>query len=583
MFDDDRRGIARIFDRREADEQAVIAKFPRAALAVAGVEAAHLRRAGLARHLDAVERQAAAPRGSAGGVDDAVHPLARGRKGLGRKGQGFVRELPADEARVEFAARGDTRRHDGELERIHADIALADHRIQRIGRRPGLAVFLHLPRAVGDGAVTLVASGKLEFLAQPHHLRGRRDGVIAQPVGDPIEIAVAAFHDRGRHVDAAVGAETTEETVAEAIAADAGVALARVHAMFDRGDRGHRLQRRSRRVEAAGRLVDQRLVIVGAQPAIFGIADPVRKAVRIERGHRNEGEDVAIEAVDDDRRPRFGTHAARGIFLQIGVDGQVDGLALRIGLGAEIAHDLAPRGDFDALGAGLAAQQFLEIFLQPVLAGLEAGGDEERILDLFIFLGGRGADIADQVADRGAGGIVAGKTARRGNARQVGEADEDRCILLLGHVLRNRNRLESRCRLEVAFDARHCVAVELQQRAELAQNQFLAVHAIGNDVDAERHAVVGKGFAVAVDDPAAARGDERQIDAVAFGFEDVAIIVDDRDIAHPRRERGAHGDLSAADDKGAAREGEAPPGFGNGRTFLAGHESGNSLAIWGEG
>src|SRR3546814_8959780 len=96
-----------------------------------------------------------------------------------------------------------------------------------------------------------------------------------------------------------MGAEAAEKAVAEAIAADAGVALARIDAMLDRGDRRHRLQRRPGRIEAARRLVDQRLVIVGAQPRIFAGADAVGKAVRVEARHRHKGEDVAVVRTEE--------------------------------------------------------------------------------------------------------------------------------------------------------------------------------------------------------------------------------------------------------------------------------------------
>src|SRR3546814_3121797 len=85
----------------------------------------------------------------------------------------------------------------------------------------------------------------------------------------------------------------------------------------------------------------------------------------------------------------------------------------RSGLGGKIADDLAARRHLDAPRAGLALQHLLEIFLQPVLPDLVAGRDVQRILGLLIFLGVRGADIADQVADRGPGRIIARKAALR--------------------------------------------------------------------------------------------------------------------------------------------------------------------------
>src|SRR3546814_17969890 len=77
---------------------------------------------------------------------------------------------------------------------------------------------------------------------------------------------------------------------------------------------------------------------------------------------------------------------------------------------------------------------------------------------------------------------------------------------------------------------------------------------------------------MAVDDPAAARRHECQIDAVAFRFEHIAIIVDDRNIGHARRQRGADRRLRPADDERAAGEGYAPPGFRDRRTLLLRHQ-----------
>src|SRR3546814_18483303 len=84
---------------------------------------------------------------------------------------------------------------------------------------------------------------------------------------------------------------------------------------------------------------------------------------------------------------------------------------------------------------------------------------------------------------------------------------------LLADILLDRDRLESRGGIEVAVDAFHRVAVELQQRLELSQHQFLVVQPVRDDVDAQREAVVRHGLAVAIDDPAAARrrSEERRV------------------------------------------------------------------------
>src|SRR3546814_18857199 len=98
---------------------------------------------------------------------------------------------------------------------MDADIALSDDRVERVRRRPLLVVLPHLPRAVGDGPIALVAPRKPEFLAEPEQPGGGSHRVIAEPVREPVEIAVAAFHYGRRHVEAAVGAETAEKAVAD--------------------------------------------------------------------------------------------------------------------------------------------------------------------------------------------------------------------------------------------------------------------------------------------------------------------------------------------------------------------------------
>src|SRR3546814_9113606 len=85
------------------------------------------------------------------------------------------------------------------------------------------------------------------------------------------------------------------------------------------------------------------------------------------------------------------------------------------------SSDVCSSDLLDAPRAGLALQHLLEIFLQPVLPDLVAGRDVQRILGLLIFLGVRGADIADQVADRGPGRIIARKAALR---RDAGRSEE---------------------------------------------------------------------------------------------------------------------------------------------------------------
>ena len=93
----------------------------------------------------------------------------------------------------------------------------------------------------------------------------------------------------------------------------------------------------------------------------------------------------------------------------------------------QLAHQPAARGDLDPRRAGPAAQPLLHHLLEAFLADLEAGRDQQRVAVLrLIFLAVGGADIADQMADRGAFRIEAGEGAQRRDAGQLGQAHVDR-------------------------------------------------------------------------------------------------------------------------------------------------------------
>src|SRR3546814_10148346 len=61
---------------------------------------------------------------------------------------------------------------------IGKDIALTDRGVDRIGHRPFGVIFLELPGAVGDGAVTLRREGDIEFLPHAQHPGGGRERIV---------------------------------------------------------------------------------------------------------------------------------------------------------------------------------------------------------------------------------------------------------------------------------------------------------------------------------------------------------------------------------------------------------------------
>src|SRR3546814_9945082 len=78
--------------------------------------------------------------------------------------------------------------------------------VDRIGHRPFGVIFLELPGAVGDGAVTLRREGDIEFLPHAQHPGGGRERIVPQIPGHLEEIDVAALRDRAAHIGMAVAA-----------------------------------------------------------------------------------------------------------------------------------------------------------------------------------------------------------------------------------------------------------------------------------------------------------------------------------------------------------------------------------------
>ena len=204
-----------------------------------------------------------------------------------------------------------------------------------------------------------------------------------------VEINVAALLDRAVHVDAAVAAALPagESAVADHQAAATVHDFSRGHAHFEQRQRVHRLDRGARRVQPLGDLVEQRQMVVSRQHLPFGAADAVGKTVGIVGRHRDECEDAAGLAVDDDDRARLVTHPPRRILLQRGIDGQLDGVAAAVGLGLELADQFTPCGELDPLPAGRSTKIAFKCLFKSFLADLEPRCNQKRVFLFLIILG----------------------------------------------------------------------------------------------------------------------------------------------------------------------------------------------------
>ena len=95
-------------------------------------------------------------------------------------------------------------------------------------------------------------------------------------------------------------------------------------------------------------------MVVAVQHFPFDTANAVGKAVGVVTGHGCHGYDVTSQAIEHNYGSRFKAEPPRSVIVQINVDGQLDGLAGRVGPCGQFPHDLAARGDFGPLGARFA-------------------------------------------------------------------------------------------------------------------------------------------------------------------------------------------------------------------------------------
>ena len=165
MLDDDRDRVAGLVERREADEERVVALGPgnlcvahtagRVALGLA--DPADLGTARLAGHLDALDLQRHRPCGAARAVHHLVHApqddIEGGLVDLDRRRRPRRCVKRPKKMRPDGAGTvAETRRHDRQLQRGRHDIALADAADERLALLPWLLEALALPGGGRDEA-----------------------------------------------------------------------------------------------------------------------------------------------------------------------------------------------------------------------------------------------------------------------------------------------------------------------------------------------------------------------------------------------------------------------------------------------
>ena len=136
----------------------------------------------------------------------------------------------------------------------------------------------------------------------------------------------------------------------------------------------------------------------------------------------------------------------------------------------------------------------------------------------------------------------------------VGQAHADRRELLVIQPGRDFHGLIAHRPGNPLLDIGENVGREREDFAELRHRGLRIGHPLGHHIDAEIGAVGGERRAVAVENPAAAGRDQRQIDPVAFGFELVLLVLRDRQPGEATGQQRADPAHRRSDGEAAARE-----------------------------
>src|SRR5690606_14435881 len=201
-----------------------------------------------------------------------------------------------------------------------------------------------------------------------------------------------------------------------------------------------------------------------------------------------------------------------------------------------------------------AAQDLLELLLEPVLAELESGREQQRAGLGFVLFARCCPDIPDQVPHCPSGRIVAGKAALRHDAMQVRQPHADGRKGVIVEAVGDLYGLEAGCLVYLVAQILDLDRREAQQISKRLDRSFRILQSVWNDVDAKVGAVGSERRAVTVEDPAPARRDQSEVHPVALGLHLIFFVFGDRDVAHARGKEHAHAALDRADDEAATLE-----------------------------
>ncbi len=499
----------------------------------------HLRGAGLAGHL--VRRADGDRMPAAAGTHGVHHALAHRLQVAGIVADRLARAerhrrprlveraaLGHHQVRGAQLAIGDAGHRAYQLQRGHLPVALADGDVDRVAGIPRfLAAFRLEGRRRHDAAdlAHQVDTGRRAEAVAVHVLVDLADAHVD---GQLVVIGVDRLRDRLAQVGPAMSAAVR---VAPA-AADPGqvehaggqdLVLRAAGAAVQPGQAHERLDGRARRHPAQYQPVELRPRRIAVERLEIGVRDAVDEQVGIVGRQTDHGQDLAGARIDRDGRALVVTERGDHRALQVGVDGQAQ-------VGAGLRRDPADGADraalhvgLDLLVADLAAQFLFVIALQPGLADVGQRGVAfaEHLQVLLV----DAADVADDVCEQVAVGIVAGQVRLQLHAGEAPAVHREARALLLADPQFEGDRAEAAAGLARGLEAFDVLGRQGDDLAQLGQQRVHVVDLVRGDVEPERGYVLGQQAAVAVVDHAAPGHHRPRLDPVGVRARGVDVVV----------------------------------------------------------
>ena len=446
---------------------------------------------------------------------------------------------------------GQRRNRMRELQDGEVVVALADAQRDGFAVVPllllGALVGFALPVRGGQDAGALAFDVDARDLPEAERLHEIVDGIDAHVVGEPVVIRVARRHDGAVHVDPAVPAR---HVVAEGVVAERERArishapLRRALAQLQRAQRHERLVRRARRIRAAQRAVQQRLVRRVVQLIPGRAVDPFNEQVRIKRWLGDEGEDVARFRLDRHQGAAPVAEELLGQPLQVDVERQDQVVARRCLRGRQRADRPPARAHFHLFVAGQAVQLGFVALLDADLADVFRAAVVIRILarvirharlavgiahvvDAVQVALGDTADVADHVRRRFAQRVLAEQPRMHVHARKAEALRRKARDFLVRQLTADRQALEAARIFHQALEATAVARLDIDHLGKLVDRVIERVLQLGRrDLQRVRRIVARQHHAVAVHDDAAVGLDGRDRNAVVFRLGRVLLVLD---------------------------------------------------------